>query len=723
MQSLASPLAKSTMGDIDDLCYDENTTPSKQTSNSPVFEIHEDYQDQSGFQNPPSSPFQDSIHIEYTDQLPENHTPTEAITVEEDHHSDDYTRDTDQDGTGIDVDMNYAYDKLHQEQPANKIEIHVDCDEEDRQIIEPRSTRHSLATVVEENNHENMSIVRHQNEGEDSMCNSNLGDDSMGDHTSLSAFSAVPNADMTLFSKLRHESPLKTIPSLREHISQTTPRSAKRASNKRDSELTYGQQECASTFSTTPVRKYMRVDDGANLLDFTDQMNVLANGSRADLASQSPYRSRRNSTRRPGGDSRSPNKLSLLDFDIPPPPTPRSIPSITPRELESLKSSFLSQISSLKATLNGRDAEVASLKESVSDAERRVGEALEQVRNEAARKDALEAELHEWERRGQEMEDVLRTVKAEMTDGESERERLAQRAEEAERSREQLEGKMVELESQLSAARRSGTADTEGSAQPSKGNTSNSDETAKEVQDAVERVARELHTLYKGKHETKVAALKKSYEARWEKRVKEGESKLKDALQKIHHLKSELSEVKSRLADEETTPGDATMLRENEGLEAERRVLEARIKGLQQEMISLKQDSEALRSELKAERAEKGELVAVVDEWLQMQQEVQPTPTSSEKPSTPPSEDYNYEERTERVPVSQPTPAAGNSGIPPRASATTRPRQLPQSHTPRIPRFGAPAGTKSANSSIAVGRTPGRSGIMSSIERMGRGGN
>lgn len=83
------------------------------------------------------------------------------------------------------------------------------------------------------------------------------------------------------------------------------------------------------------------------------------------------------------------------DFEIPPAPTPRSIPTITPRELESLKSGFMSEISSLKATLSGKEAEVASLKKAVADAERRVGEALEEVRNEAARKEALEIEQAE----------------------------------------------------------------------------------------------------------------------------------------------------------------------------------------------------------------------------------------------------------------------------------------------------------------------------------------
>ncbi|EEQ31772.1 hypothetical protein McanMca71_007077 [Microsporum canis] len=722
LQSLASPLSKSPIGDVeelDNLYYDENTTPSKRTRNSPVFDIHEDHHDQSGFQNPPSSPFQDSINIEYTDRVDEC---SDDLFLTEANSQNEPTRETHEENVEDDLDMNEGYEEIHHNQPADTFGMNVNHDAEDSQVSQPQSSRHSLATVVEEINHETMSIVGHRNEGDSSMCDSIQGDDSVGDHTSLSAFSAVPNADMTLFSKLRNDSPLKHTPNLRENMSQVTPRSAKRSSNKRDPESSYGQQGSSSNLSSSPVRKYMRVEDSANLLEFTDQMNLPTNGSLTDLTSQSPYRARRSSTRKPGENFRSPNKLSLLDFDIPPPPTPRSIPSITPRELESLKSSFLSQISSLKATLNGRDAEVASLKESVSDAERRVGEALEQVRNETSKKEALEAEHQEWERRSQEMEDMLRTVKAEMADGESERERLARRAEEAERAREQLEGKTVELESQLSAARNNVT-NTQASAGPSNHNSRNSDETAREVQDAVERVARELHTLYKGKHETKVAALKKSYEARWEKRVREGEAKLKDALEKVNHLQAELNEVKSKLAEGETSPGDATMLRENEGLEAEKRMLEARIKGLEQEMSSLKQDSEALRSELKAERAEKGELVAVVDEWLQMQQEVQPAPEPSEKPSASLSEELSGEERTEKASISQPAPAASNSSIGLKSSTTSKPRQLPQSHTPRIPRFGAPAGSKNIASGIAVGKTPGRSGIMSSIERMGRGSN
>ena len=144
------------------------------------------------------------------------------------------------------------------------------------------------------------------------------------------------------------------------------------------------------------------------------------------------------------------NRMSnLLDFDIPPAPTPRSMPSITPRELESLKSGFLSEISSLKASLSGREAEVQSLKTAVGDAEKRVGESMEQVREERNLKEQLAAEKEEWEKRGREMEAVLRNVKDEIVHGERERDDLEGRLEESERRREAAEMMAQEAESKM----------------------------------------------------------------------------------------------------------------------------------------------------------------------------------------------------------------------------------------------------------------------------------
>ncbi|EAS33400.2 uncharacterized protein CIMG_04424 [Coccidioides immitis RS] len=620
-------------------------------------------------------------------------------------------------------------------------------------------------------NHENMSIVYHPDEEKESPVENGMGGHvhlgyDTGDDTCLSTFSAVPNADMTLFAKLRADSPLKRArentlspkkvvsPSKLGDSILRTPNSAKRDYRRNG----WGDQG-GDYGSPTPGRKYPRIDDTPNLLEFTDQLN---GSSHRQYALETSYASpaRRNPRLSPLKTTerfRSPSKLSLLDFDIPPVPTPRSIPSITPRELESLKSSFLSQISSLKATLSGRDAEVASLKEAVADAERRVGEALEEVRNEAARKEALESEQREWERRGKEMESVLRGVKAEIVDGERERKRLADRVEEAEKSKEHLEGKIVELQSQLSAVRQTSSEQTTTTTLSNSQNKT-TDEVAKEVQDAVEKVARELHTLYKGKHETKVAALKKSYEARWEKRVREAEKRFREAMEENEKLK--LDNAMST-AHSSISPGDATMLREHENLEAEKRVLEAKVKGLEQEILSIKQDNEILNEQLKNERAEKGELVAVVDEFFAMQQQQQqqqqhqqqqPMEKEESPPPPPPHRERTLsvlrtevgQEEEESLPMTLPTleltakpTAPSNENAPPasniarfsNAPSGIRPRPS-LGPTPKVPRFGMPAGHVRSNSKDDKGptgipsKTPlaPRSGIMSSIERMGRGG-
>ena len=85
--------------------------------------------------------------------------------------------------------------------------------------------------------------------------------------------------------------------------------------------------------------------------------------------------------------------LNLLDFELPPPPTPRSLPTVTIREMESVKSQFQSQLSSLTASLSGKEAEVDSLARAVADAERRVGEAQETVRDERSAREHAEAQM------------------------------------------------------------------------------------------------------------------------------------------------------------------------------------------------------------------------------------------------------------------------------------------------------------------------------------------
>ncbi|KAF5863413.1 hypothetical protein ETB97_010171 [Aspergillus alliaceus] len=616
--------------------------------------------------------------------------------------------------------------------------INVYTDEGAR-INSERSVRETAGqeignSLVEEKQNEGMSTVLHENndiEALDEKENPSLHEeddmiddtnDSMDD-TCLSTFSAVPNVDMTSFENLRSGSPFKAV--------QHSPSSPGKLHSEQDREAEPGTPTTARSpmkggltdlsspiASATPRKRdagaSINPSETPNLLDLSD-LHSFSPRKRYNMQNERYSPSRRSPLRTVRESTRSPAKVSLLDFDIPAVPTPRSIPSVTPRELESLKSGFLSEISSLKATLSGKEAEVSSLKQAVADAERRVGEASEEVRNEAARRDALEVEQAEWQRRGQEMEDDLQSIRAEMVEGEQEKERLMKRVEETEKGKEQLEGRVVELEAQLSSARKSVSTNDNGAAE-NVHHVKAAEETAKEVQDAVEKVARELHTLYKSKHETKVAALKKSYEARWERRLREADNKLKAALEDNERLKAERDAAIS-----ETLQPDFSMLaRDKDEHEAEKRVLEAQIKGLERELGALRDDSERLRNELKIERAEKGELVAAVDEWLAIQQ------------SQPPSQDGPRSPKPQADNTPEPAPSETASGdfnkrsISRSSSSGIRPPSTGFGNgEKRISKISASGnrharGNSGGKSGIAV-FTPGRSGIMSSIERMGRG--
>jgi hypothetical protein len=610
--------------------------------------------------------------------------------------------------------------------------IHIDAQEEpsllhDQSVLSAANAVQDRSAIgnsmMDDKRNEGMSTVLQEDGDKENTSQSHgrsMVDDSMDD-TCLSTFSAVP--DLTTFAKLRAQSPMKSmrgsagpashVDEHRRSIDPTTPgtgRRAYRASAYLDANSPMG--------SPTPrprgPRDMINQGDSANLLDFTDQMSFFPRQSmqsaRFSPSRRSPMRPARPSTRSPGKMS------SLLDFDIPAAPTPRSIPTVTPRELESLKSGFLSEISSLKANLSGKEAEVASLKQAVADAERRVGEALEEVRHEAASKEVLEMEQAEWDRRIQEMETVLRSARSELVEGEREHERLSQRAEEAEKSKEKLEGKIVELKSQLSAARAAVVSSSSKSG-TSHQSSNPTEDTAREVQDAVEKVARELHVLYKGKHETKVAALKKSYESRWEKRLREAEKKLTAARQENEHLRLERDNVQS----DPLAAADAGLFtRENDKHEAEKRVMEAQIKGLQREMATLREDTEQIRANLEAERAEKGELVAAVDEWLAMQQAPASPQPRDREPSVA-SAVHNDHIDEPAQPSREVTPDDFRRSVSRSMSGSIR---APATAQKRIPRFGAPSGHSRGNSGGKSGiamPTPGR-GIMSSIERMGRGG-
>ncbi|KAH8690832.1 hypothetical protein BGW36DRAFT_389400 [Talaromyces proteolyticus] len=701
---------------------------------------------------PPSSPFQfdardDTVDMEklraMTTSPLRNKSLRNAVPevyVDEEDRSDDGRHD--------DMTSERTYQETEERFESHTVMNNRPLDLDDYSTVHyhaEKSPRHEIgSSMMEDRHNEEMSTVAHPSsrDGLEPDDDALLATESHGmnehhendpmDDTCFSTFSAVPNVDMTLFSKLRG-SPTKKVGDIMDN--STSIRDSPSSRRSKTSTPTTVRRRAAdhSDYSPTPRKRGpLGQEENPDLLDFNDSINYFRRVSQRFSTSNSraSISPRRRSPLKPRESMRSPTKYNLLDFDLPP-PQHRCLYLLSP--LVNWK------ISSLKATVSGKEAEVGSLKQAVADAERRVAEALEEVRNEAIRKEALEVEQAEWERRGKEMDTVLREVRSEIIEGERERERMTRRSEEAEKHREELEGRIVELESQLDAARKAPSTVAGPPAGADISGMITAEQSAKEVQEAVERVARELHTLYKGKHENKVAALKKSYESRWEKRVREAENKHKEAAEEIERLKTERDASMSGPIHANVS----VLGRDNEELEAENKVLGAQIKGLEQQIASVKQNNEQLHSELKIERAEKGELVAAVDEWLAMQQgqQLQSIPGSRE-PSVSSTHSSNSLVSEHEVTLQEadlgngvtieleadPEPAvlkrsisrtissssSGLSGIRPPSSGIEKKSRLGMYH--------ARQNSGSARSGIAM-PTPGRSGIMSSIERMGRGGN
>ncbi|KAM0494195.1 hypothetical protein ACHAP8_008791 [Fusarium lateritium] len=512
-------------------------------------------------------------------------------------------------------------------------------------------------------------------EGEMEVDESLCPDESMV--STFSTFSAVPN--LTMFAKLG-QSPTKL-----SDMGSLTPRAKTKAD--------------PSPSRTPQARTKHDSGNTTSLLDFTEQLRFpQKTPSRGGL---SPSRTAPNVAATP-----SRGFSNLIDFDIPPMPTPRSIPSITARELESLKSNFLSEISSLKASLSGKEAEVQSLKAAVGDAEKRVGESQEQLREEQTIKEQLTAEKEGWENRGREMESVLRKVREEIVEGQKEQEELEQKLEESEKRREAAEMLHQEAESKI-AGMRAGK-DTEKSSPEKPKNTT---DTNHEVEIAVERVARELHALYKSKHESKVTALKKSYETRWEKRVQGLQSKMEELIEENERLRASqdanMTKVDSAEAEAEAEERRAQAVRDSAAIKE----LTADIQRLEAVVNTVQLDNESLRSMLERERVEKGELVQLAEEMMSMQSFVAQTPKPQQQLQRPQSVSrHPHEKQHEREPEAK-TPKRSADHF---RSSVSRVSGL------RAPGSALRAPHERTKSTGGLPRPGGaRSGIMSSIEKMG----
>ncbi|KAI0908573.1 hypothetical protein F4823DRAFT_485423 [Ustulina deusta] len=496
--------------------------------------------------------------------------------------------------------------------------------------------------------------------------------------STFSTFSAVPN--LTMFARIGH-TPTKfanvdATPTVRNRVdvlSQQTPRPAMR-------------RESGNT---------------TNLLDFTEQIQSFSSRyaqQMSNLRRGSPAKSSANTI------AVTPKKrhTDLLDFDIPPLPTPRSIPTITPRELESLKSGFLSEISSLKASLSGKEAEALSLKTAVADAEKRVGECMEELREVKGVKEALLEQQESWEKRGRDMESVLRKVKEEIVRSQHERDQLESKLEESEKRREAAEIMAQEAESKI-AAMRAGKVNADAPIDASnKSPEKNKLPGSREVEIAVEKVSRELHSLYKSKHESKIAALKKSYENRWSKKVHELETKIEELFEENEKIRADRDATMTKVDPNQSIIDDerkAQAVRDSTQIKE----LNAEIQKLDAVITSVKSDNKELRLLLEKERVEKGELVQLAEEMMSMQSVCQteaPQPPPSAVKPQPISTD-NFRSSVARVSGLRPPPSV------------KKPKES------RIGGLGNERKIGGGGLSRTGSGTGSRSGIMSSIEKMG----
>jgi hypothetical protein len=499
------------------------------------------------------------------------------------------------------------------------------------------------------------------------------------DDTCFSTFSEIP--EMTIFAKLG-QSPTKRGDLMRTPAGSTyaTPRTTrKRSSPSRSPSPTPRRQKTQAVQNADGTTSF--------LIDFTQQLegvNSYRASSPGKAATEPDLLQYINNQRSPNKPRRScvtpskPNNiLNLLDFELPPAPTPRSIPTITVRELESLKSSYLSQISSLKATLSGREAEVESLKRAVGDAEQRVGQAQEALRDEKCRREHVEQEKADWEKRGKEVEQVLQSVKEEVLKSEAEKEDLIRKIEDGERRVDEAEVRASKAEDRFADALAARARNAgEGDANAMEDQVQHL--VAAQIDSKIEAVSRELHTVYKEKHERKVATLKKSYEARSEKKCAELQSRLQDMERQNEDLLA---------AKDVTLSGPVADAPADAAIKAELEEHKASLARLENELQTSREQQAIVMKELQQERIEKGDLVAAVDEMLALQAEAGPTQGAMSV-----VEDF-------RKSISRPSglraPGAGLGG---------------QS------KIGGP-------SSLArAGAGQGKSRLLSNIERMGRAG-
>ncbi|KAF8244648.1 hypothetical protein K440DRAFT_604779 [Wilcoxina mikolae CBS 423.85] len=423
--------------------------------------------------------------------------------------------------------------------------------------------------------------------------------------------------------KSRPQTPIRRSPTKADTATPQTARPAARAARESSPSGSIG------LLSEPCTPKAAANQTGNLLLDFTQQFDAAARYNRRTPShrrtkSASPRKGSPSKVALPPATPTESRFFNLLDFSPGPTVTPRSIPSITAREVEELKAGFNSQISLLNAQLGGREVEVTGLRTAVEETEGRCADLSNALKEQKTR---FEDEKGEWQKIKVELgelfeaekaekesmsiiliekEQVVEHLHAELENKDVEvknlKKRLRDSEDELERTREEV------LRARTEASEASAAAAAASEPAPAPAPAPSADEVAKKTQEEVERVARELHTLYKAKHETKVAALKKSYEGRWEKKVNSLQQQVEELTRKNEELKRDAEEKKAEELTADMSFSAAPGSDED-----------------------LRRELQRLQKELQNEKQEKEGIVALVEELLSIQASSDPPEKVEEK--------------------------------------------------------------------------------------------
>ncbi|MCJ1447927.1 MAG: hypothetical protein MMC23_008439 [Stictis urceolatum] len=467
------------------------------------------------------------------------------------------------------------------------------------------------------------------------------------DDTCISAFSEIPT-DMTRFVRLGG-SPIRDSPTKPQQSPSKirTPRSSRP-----NTPGTARVRPHHYDASPTPRKREPLSSDDATtqLLEFTGAINY-------PTSRHSPHKLR--SPTKDGFQAASPsqakNFANLLDFDLGPAPSPRSIPRFSPREVDSIKVEYESAIAKLQAALDSRDADAQNLVEARNDAERRAGESSEALAESQSKRAALETENVELEQKRLEMANILKGVKSELYHRQKETETLSTRLEESQRALDstearaaEAEARLVEAESKIStlslarASPETTPPSTDGPVIPPSTPITN-----KTVEAACARVAKDLHDLYKEKHNKKIESLRKTYNDRWQNKVSQLQFEIdrlgKDNLALREGRDATLTKAipmprepgvdvatspRKDLGETDTASATAALVEKQILLEqaeqryaqtqAELSTIVTQIEGLGCALADAKSENKALRQDLEVSRQENGELVAAVEQMLSL---------------------------------------------------------------------------------------------------------